>query len=61
MTDIQKIMRVIDDAGAIPMPVPEWIGLLEEIMTECESRLEAARDDLSRAPFNATAKGKKKR
>jgi hypothetical protein len=44
-TKQQRIMRLIDEEGET-LSKREWIELLEEISTECETRAEATRDEL---------------
>lgn len=43
----QKIMALIDKYGAPEsMSLREWIDFLESIISECRSRVDAAKEDL---------------
>jgi hypothetical protein len=44
----QRIMEVIDREGAPPMPLSQWVELLEAVILECHTRIQAARDDMRR-------------
>lgn len=41
----EQAMKLIDELGAPPLPRAAWIGLLEEIIGQCRTRIDAARDD----------------
>lgn len=42
----QRVLKVLDDEGR-SIPLAEWIELLEEVVSEAQSRLDAAREDAS--------------
>lgn len=44
----QIAMEQIDAMGAPPLPREAWIELLEEIISQCRTRIAAAREDASR-------------
>lgn len=44
MNDAQRVLKVLDDEGQ-SIPLAEWIELLEEVVSEAQSRLDAARED----------------
>lgn len=46
MNTVQRLMDAIERAGAPPMPKADWKNLLEEIISECESRLEAVNEEI---------------
>lgn len=46
MTVLQGVMDFIEDAGAPPMLPIDWKNLLEDIISECEARLEAVNEEL---------------
>lgn len=46
MSHIQKVMEFIEEAGAPPMSKLDWKDLLEQVISECESRLEAVNEEL---------------
>lgn len=46
MNDTQRIMNLVDTLGAPPMSKTHWKELLEDVIMECESRLEAVKEDL---------------
>lgn len=43
---VERVMKVIDDEGAPPLPKEDWISMLEEIESQCKSRREAAQEEL---------------
>jgi hypothetical protein len=43
---VQRLMDAIDSAGAPPMAKTDWKELLERIISECESRLEAVTEEI---------------
>jgi hypothetical protein len=45
-TRLQKIMSFIDNTGAPPMTKQHWKDLLEEVIGECESLLEAVTEEI---------------
>ncbi len=45
-TPIQRVMEFIDDIGMPPMSKEDWKELLECVISECESRLEAVNEEL---------------
>jgi hypothetical protein len=46
---VTRVMTVIDREGRPPLPIVAWIDMLEDIKSECESRIIAAREDMQRA------------
>ena len=46
MTDVQQIMNFIERKGAPPKSKEQWRDLLEEVISECEFRLEAVKAEL---------------
>ena len=44
---IERLMDAIDEAGAPPLPKADWKELLERVISECESRLEAVNEELA--------------
>lgn len=47
-TKVERILSIIDEEGAPPLGKGDWVKLLEGIITDCECRLEAAREELQR-------------
>lgn len=47
---VQEVMDLIDNEGdPTLMSKQEWVDFLEEIISECESRAEAARSEMADA------------
>lgn len=44
---VNEAMKLVDRLGEKPMPLLQWIDLLEQIRDECRSRIDAARADLA--------------
>lgn len=43
---VERIMQMIDDEGAPPLAKEDWISMLENIESQCESRREAAQEEI---------------
>lgn len=43
---VERLMDKVDEAGAPPMAKTDWKELLERVIGECESRLEAVNEEL---------------
>lgn len=41
----EAAMALIDKMGAPPLPRAAWIGLLDEIISQCRTRIAAAQED----------------
>jgi predicted dinucleotide-binding enzyme len=41
----EAAMELIDKIGAPPLPRAAWIGLLEEVIGQCRTRITAAHED----------------
>ncbi len=46
MNDVQAIMDLIERKGAPPKSKEQWRDLLEKVISECEMRLEAVKEEL---------------
>jgi len=44
MNCAQRVLQVLDEQGR-SIPLSEWIELLEEVVSEAQSRLDAAKED----------------
>lgn len=43
---VEEIMRVIDVAGAPPLPKQDWVVMLDKIIEECKSRRIASQEEI---------------
>ena len=41
----EAAMELIDTMGAPPLPRRAWVGLLNEVISQCRTRIAAAQDD----------------
>lgn len=45
---LERIMAAIDLEGLPPLPISDWLILLKEIQSECQTRIVAAQEDAQR-------------
>jgi len=50
---VERIMATIDREGESPLPLSAWIEMLTQIRSECQSRLQAAKEDARRSSPNS--------